>query len=198
MNQSLFSGHLESAIVHSWQQPLFVNGSALSFKLDIGADADVLPLSKLNRIMPHKDLPLSPTLNKLTAFRDNTINVSLTTRLHNTPERMLIYYVVDIAAMSILGWKSSESKRLISCIVADTVESVTQDHFMCEKLESAVVMFSLDLVHLKKSMTLSWILMCLPRFSLAVVYPTPGWKCSNRLLTISKARIINYRCQTTQ
>ena len=65
---TLFIGNIQA---NDWQTKLRVNDTPVTFKLDTGAQANVLPVNVYRRIKPNK--PLARTRTVLTAFGDAKI-----------------------------------------------------------------------------------------------------------------------------
>ena len=76
---TLFIGDIQA---NDWQTKLRVNDTPVTFKLDTGAQANVLPVNVYRRIQPNKPLPRTRTV--LTAFGDAKITPVGETQLRVT------------------------------------------------------------------------------------------------------------------
>ena len=107
-----------------WLANLFVSNQEVCFKLDSGADANVLPLDTYERLGSVAHLMETNTV--LTAFGNAKIlpegEVKLRVINRNTSEaRMLDFYVTRASAVAILGCKVCTELYLVQRVSVDTV-----------------------------------------------------------------------------
>ena len=117
---SCFVGNL-AMTAEKWQAPIQGQGRTLLFKLDTGAQANVLPLH-LYQKLKQKSL-LKPTQTILTAFGNTKIQPAGTAQheccIHSRRQR-LNFFVTEAANVPILGQQACESLDLVRSV--DTVQ----------------------------------------------------------------------------
>ena len=117
---------LMTPLSHDWQTKLRVNDTPVTFKLDTGAQANVLPVNVYRRIKPNK--PLARTKTVLTAFRDAQITPVGETQLRVTcpvtgRSQLMKFFVTDTADIAILGKDACQSMNLLQRVRIDGVAS---------------------------------------------------------------------------
>ena len=113
---------------NEWQTTLRLNNSDVIFKLDTGADANVLPLDVYQQI--YSNVPLTPTDTILTAFGDNKIRPEGEVQLEVTCPRtsmtkLLHFYVTRASSIAILGCKACTTMNLVKRVAIGIVEDTT-------------------------------------------------------------------------
>lgn len=91
--------------INSWDIDLIIKGQTLNFKLDTGADVNVLPLKYLLKI-GLKETDLLSTNTKLTAYSGNTIQVlgKIYLRVsYKNKNYVLQFKIADVQSIPILG-----------------------------------------------------------------------------------------------
>ena len=93
---------------NEWHTTLKVNERDITFKLDTGADANVLPLDVYQQVL--SDVPMTRTDTTLTAFGNSKIRPDGEVKLEVTcPEtsmaKVLSFYVTSASDITILGCK---------------------------------------------------------------------------------------------
>ena len=106
-----------------WHANLFVGNQEVRFKLDPGADANVLPLDTYKRL--GSGSPLMKTNNVLTAFGNAKIRSEGEVKLpvvnpHTSETRMLDFYVTRSSDIAILGCKACIELDLVRRMSVDT------------------------------------------------------------------------------
>ena len=107
-----------------WHANLFVCSQEVCFKLDSGADANVLPLETYERL--GSGSPLMETTTVLTAFGNAKIRPDGEVKLpvvnpHTSETRMLDFYVTRSSDIAILGCKACIELDLVRRVSVDTV-----------------------------------------------------------------------------
>ena len=107
---------LMTPLSNDWQTKLRVNDTPVTFKLDTGAQANVLPVNVYRRIKPNK--PLARTRTVLTAFGDAKITPVGETQLRVTcpvtgRSQLMKFFVTDTADIAILGKDACQSMNLV-------------------------------------------------------------------------------------
>ena len=120
---TLFIGDIQA---NDWQTKLRVNDTPVTFKLDTGAQANVLPANVYRRIKPNK--PLARTRTVLTAFGDAKITSVGETQLRVTcpvtgRSQLMKFFVTDTADIAILGKDECQSVNLVQRVRIDGVAS---------------------------------------------------------------------------
>ena len=123
-SDGLFIGALNTSS-HKWQEVLLVEGMGCHFRLDTGADANVMPMATVAKL--GLDNQLSPTKQPLRAFGGSRIMPLGVIDLQTVCKRtgislMLQFYVTDTADIAILGNQACEDFGLIHRVFA--VDSV--------------------------------------------------------------------------
>jgi hypothetical protein len=126
--ETLFIGSLHTSSSDKWQEPLVIGNSTVVFKLDTGADANVIPrriVAKIGEL--HR---IEPTNQPLRAFGGSKVmplgtvdivtkcprtNISLTTK----------YYVTDTADIPIFGKHACEQFGLVQRIFSVSSNNLT-------------------------------------------------------------------------
>ena len=113
---------------NEWHTTLRLNNSDVIFKLDTGADANVLPLDVYQQI--YSNVPLTPTDTILTAFGDNKIRPEGEVQLEVTCPRtsmtkLLHFYVTRASSIAILGCKACTTMNLVKRVAIGIVEDTT-------------------------------------------------------------------------
>ena len=126
------------------------------FKLDSGADANVLPLDTYERL--GSGSPLMKTNTVLTAFGNAKIRPEGEVKLpvvnpHTSETRMLDFYVTRSSDIAILGCKACIELDLVRMSVDTVAEN---DVLTEEKCVLSTVMCLLVLVNMRKNTTLRW------------------------------------------
>ena len=100
-----------------WNITISSNGTPISYKIDTGAQCNVIPVESLENISPKPDL--QPVNVKLSAYNGSKIPVvgkcSLTLD-HKNNSFKVSFIVVDLDSVAILGLKTSEHLQLIKRI----------------------------------------------------------------------------------
>ena len=112
---SVFVGSIHPRSGDKWKAKLRVENIETTFKLDTGAQANVLPLSLYNRIVSDR-IKMEPTNTTLMAFGDNCIVPVGKTNLvctHANKSKELIFYVTDKSQTAILGQQACEDLNLV-------------------------------------------------------------------------------------
>ena len=121
----LFVGKLfdeQSAHVHDkWHETLVVNGQNINFKLDTGADANIMPMTQYKQLLMYDKSESENLLNtsqSLTAFGGSKVQpygkiifptyCPLTDNTHNVQ-----YYITDTSDEPILGKNACEAFKLV-------------------------------------------------------------------------------------
>jgi len=94
--------NINSVESQKWQETLMLDGVPTVFKLDTGAMASVLPLSKYHEVRPHQQPNRTETV--LTGFNGSTVRPEGTTTIATTYKKTTIpvkYYVSNMAANAI-------------------------------------------------------------------------------------------------
>ena len=118
-----------------WQAVLNVQGHNVQFKLDTGAEANVLPVTVFNRM---KSVKLEKTKTLLCAFGEHQVIPLGTVTLDcNTSkgDSELLFYVTDSAAVPILSHKACDDLNLIKRVYMNQpmqTPSLTKDHMIDE------------------------------------------------------------------
>ncbi len=128
MLQDLFIGTLSvDSCELSWYEELSINKKAVKFKLDTGAEANVLP-RRLFRQLNSKET-VKPTKVKLSAYGENTVKpdgkVNLSCKTKSEEECILEFYIVDVNSPPILGLSACIDLGLVQRNVA--VHQVTRE-----------------------------------------------------------------------
>ena len=107
-----------------------MNGIPVSYKIDIGAQCNVIPLTILKKF--NLELYLCPVNIKLSAYSNSKIHVigkcSLTLK-HKKNHFDISFILVDSKSVSILGLATSENLNLIKLISA---VNVSDEQFLSE------------------------------------------------------------------
>ena len=129
----VFVGSVDSR----WNQELFVNKQSVTFKLDTGADANVLPHSVYKRVSPNTSL--NKTKTTLTAFGNTKIKplgeIQLNVAKHDNMSQPFNFFVTDMSDISILGRRACETLNLVSRVPVNSISSVpllTKDKLLAE------------------------------------------------------------------
>ena len=106
---------------------LDVEAVPVKFKVDTGAQVNILPLHTFNNLNSETSLVKSDT--KLTSYSGNELHVKGTTCL-KCADRQIEFYVVDTQQTPILGLKASQELSIIKIIlnVNDTTQSTINQH----------------------------------------------------------------------
>ena len=131
---TLFIGDIQA---NDWQTKLRVNDTPVTFKLDTGAQENVLPVNVYHRIKP-----LARTRTVLTAFGDAKITPVGETQLRATcpvtgRSQLMKFFVNDSADIAILGKDACQSMNLVQRVRIDGVTSheskpLTKDDLLTE------------------------------------------------------------------
>ena len=110
---TLFIGDIQA---NDWQIKLRVNDTPVTFKLDTGAQANVLPVNVYRRIQPNK--PLARTRTVLTVFVDAKITPVGETQLRVTcpvtgRSQLMKFFITDTTDIAILGKDACQSMNLV-------------------------------------------------------------------------------------
>ncbi|KRT84328.1 hypothetical protein AMK59_2496, partial [Oryctes borbonicus] len=101
-----------------WSRTIFINGKPVIFKMDIGADVNVLPLAKYLELS--QDNKLLPSKSKIIAYGGYHVTVEGVVELLCIPERRdpvkLTFFVIDTISSSI--------SSLITCIQLNLISRV--------------------------------------------------------------------------
>ena len=140
-----------------WHANLFVSNQEVCFKLDSGADANVLPLDTYERV--GSVAPLMETNTVLTAFGNVKIRPEGEVKLRvvnpNTSEaRMLDSYVTRASEIAILGCKACTELDLVRRVSVDTVAE--NDVLLRQKCVLSTVMCLPVWANTRKNTTLRW------------------------------------------
>ena len=140
-----------------WHANLFVRNQEVRFKLDSGADANVLPLDTYERL--GSGSPLMTTNTVLTAFGNAKIRPEGEAKLpvvnpHTSETRMLDFYVTRLSDIAILGCNACIELDLVRRVSVDTVAE--NDVLTEEKCVLNSVMCLLVWVNTRKNTTLRW------------------------------------------
>jgi len=125
---SIFIGTLHTKNGDKWQETLTVGGMQCTFKLDTGADANVLPQHMVNKM--GELCNVKPSKQPLRAFGGSKImplgTVQLDTHCSRTSiSSLLTFYVTETNDIPILGKHACEEFKLIQRVFAvDSVESI--------------------------------------------------------------------------
>lgn len=118
----------DDAVVYPWIEKLLVNGKAVSFKVDSGAETDVLPLSKVKQLNDRIELQRSDI--RLRGFGGNKIEpigmcyLSLT--YHNMTFRRQVA-IVEFDVTPILGYYSSVKFGIIKSPKSKSLDSINKE-----------------------------------------------------------------------
>ena len=93
---------------------LDVEAVPVKFKVDTGAQVNILPLHTFNNLNTETSLVKSDT--KLTSYSGNELHVKGTTCL-KCADRQIEFYVVDMQQTPILGLKASQELGIIKIIL---------------------------------------------------------------------------------
>ena len=131
--KELFIGSLASTklkgISHDWHVALETNNTTIVYKIDTGADANVISYEDYKSL---KDKPrIKPVKIKLTAYNGTVIPVKgkyiLNIRQNNSKTTPILFIVADIKSTPILGHQSSSRLNLIRRIyVVDRSKDVPE------------------------------------------------------------------------
>ena len=102
-----------------WNVDLDVCGTMITFKIDTGAQVNVLPKSQYNKLLKRPKLLKSST--KLKAYNGSSIPVAgkcIVTVTHGGKSTSVLCVVAEIDAVPILGLKTSASLRLIERVMS--------------------------------------------------------------------------------
>ena len=113
---------------NEWQTTLKVNERDITFKLDTGADANVLPLDVHQHVL--SDVPMTRTDTILTAFGNSKIRsegeVKLEVKCQETSmTKLLSFYVTSASDIAIFGSKACIAMNLVTRVVIDSVSNTT-------------------------------------------------------------------------
>ena len=113
---------------NAWRTMLKVNERGITFKLDTGAHANVLPLDMYQHLL--SDVLMTRTDTILTAFGNSKIRpdggVKLEVKCQVTSmTKLLSFYVTSASGITILGWKSCPDMNLVKRVVIDSVSNTT-------------------------------------------------------------------------
>ena len=114
-----------------WNVDLDVCGTMVTFKIDTGAQVNVLPKSQYNKLLKRPKLLKSST--KLKAYNGSSIPVAgkcIVTVTHGGESTSVSCVVAEIEAVPILGLKTSASLRLIERVMS--VENVKVPAYVSE------------------------------------------------------------------
>ena len=121
---------------NEWHTTLKVNERDITFKLDTGADANVLPHDVYQQVL--SDVPMAQTDTILTVFGNSKIRregeVKLEVKCQETSmTKLLSFYVTNASDIAILGCKASTSMNLVKRVAIDSVSNttvLTKDSFL--------------------------------------------------------------------
>ena len=113
---------------NEWHTTLKVNERDITFKLDTGADANVLPLDVYRQVL--SDVPMTRTDTILTAFGNGRIHpegeVKLEVKCKETSmTKLLSFYVTSASNIAILGCKACTAMNLVTRVAIDSVCNTT-------------------------------------------------------------------------
>ena len=117
-----------NTLTNEWSVLLDTNGSDIQYKIDTGAQCNVLPKVVYNQLL---DRPkLKKTSVKLSAYNGTEIPVSgkcLAKIKHKNTVTHVLFIVADTKSSPILGLKTSSNLNLIKRIMK--IDSHAQDYF---------------------------------------------------------------------
>ena len=112
-----------------------ISNKSVKFKLDTGAEANIMPKSLFSKL---KDVKLRPTHTKLTTFSDTSIKpLGKTTVMcsevkQNDNNQSLDFYVMDFQCTPLLGLSACQSLKLVQKVESIdnniTHESLCKDY----------------------------------------------------------------------
>lgn len=118
----------DDAVVYPWIEKLFVNKIPVSFKIDSGAEIDVLPLSKLRQL--NDRIELQRTDIKLRGFGGNRVQpigmYTLPLRFNNVILRRQVA-IVEFDQTQILGYYSAVKFGIIKKSKTKSLDSINED-----------------------------------------------------------------------
>ena len=109
-----------------WNITLSPNGTPISYKIDTGAQCNVIPVDSLENISPKADL--QPVNVKLPVYNGSQIPIvgkCSSTLAHKNNSFKVSFFVVDSDSVSILGLKTSEHLQLVKRIGRTETNSET-------------------------------------------------------------------------
>ena len=141
--RDLFLGELLMASLQDtddkWQASIPIEGKYIKFKLDTGAQANVLPHKLYDKLFSKTKLQNTQAI--LTAFGNKHIKprgkVSLACKLANK-HHTLDFYVTEAAGIPILGHKACEQLNLVERVNINSIttpEPLTKQNLMCQYAE---------------------------------------------------------------
>ena len=113
---------------NEWHTALKVNERDITYKLDTGADANVLPLDAYRRVL--SDVPMTRTYAIFLAFGNSKIRpdgeVKLEVKCQETSTtKLLSVHVTSASGIAILGCKAWCAMSLVKRVVIDSVSNPT-------------------------------------------------------------------------
>jgi len=135
---SLFVGSIENSSSKSWTEELSVeDGTRMTFKLDTGADTNVLPVRLYHQISKGK--PLTKTKTILRAYGGGKFSALGKCDLQvSTPRisRSLTFYITDVPDVAILGKQACTDLNLVQRVPVNRLsmecEPLTKDRLVQE------------------------------------------------------------------
>jgi hypothetical protein len=130
-SEYLFVGTLSSNDSGKWYENIVLNGSAVQFKLDTGADANCLPMTLWHKLFPHMNLEQSS--HTLRAFGGECIKPGgVATVTAECPATDIVlptkFFVTDADMTPILGRASCESFKLVQRLTSvKSVHNLTEN-----------------------------------------------------------------------
>ena len=112
-----------------WANPSFRKSERdITFKLDTGADANVLPLDEYQQVL--SDVPMTRTDTILTAFGNSKIHPEGEEKLEVKCQeismtKLLSFYVTSASDIAILGYKACTAMNLVTRVAIDSVSNTT-------------------------------------------------------------------------
>ena len=128
-------GNEDDHLEENWNVDLDICGTMVTFKIDTGAQVNVLPKSQYKKLWKRPKLLKSST--KLTAYNGSSIPVAgkcIATVTHEGRSTSVLFIVAEIEAVSILGLKTSAGLRLIERVMS--VENVKVPIYVSEYFDS--------------------------------------------------------------
>ncbi|XP_059057447.1 uncharacterized protein LOC131851041 [Achroia grisella] len=113
-----------SSFSSDWLVKLYIRGQLVDFKLDTGADVNVIPLKLLSKLSTNKS-DLTSTKIKLQAYSGDSIKVigkCYYKVTHKQNNYILKFIIVDVDSSAILGRNSCEELQLIKRIMSVSTE----------------------------------------------------------------------------
>ena len=123
INTEIFSVDSDPSQKHDWTIYLNTNGTDVEFKIDSGAQVNILQKNEFNRL--HYKPTLKSTRVKLTAYNGSSIPVlskCIAKAVHKNKPVYVLFIVADIKSPPVLGLDTSEKLSLIKRIMAIDTE----------------------------------------------------------------------------